>query len=709
MLDTLRSGPPQALRVPFLPAMLALGALLAVGCSDSAGDATGADNGPPVSLSSCGDDLDCRGGQLCIERLCRTLCDGAGDECRAPLNRCDFDLGICVQCTTSGDCRDGDACMSGLCILSGCRSDSDCAHDEFCDPLDNVCVQRGCSADLDCRGGEVCRDGRCRPANAPSTVCTPSSRRCTEAGVLICEADGAREVLQRCSAAERCVDTDGPARCERSATGCVPGEVGCNRDGSRWLCDADAQRITVRCEAGTTCLGGACEAVVCTPGETRCEGNTLVLCDPQGQAEVSVRCDDTTGCSDEPFGCTCSAGTCQARECQPGSRRCDGRASQACSDDGLQWLSAESCRTGESCVAGLCVEDQCSPGTSRCAGGVEFFCTPSGWDTTNCGARGQVCEMRDGTATCVARTCTPGLRECTGGSGYRVCNSDGTAWVDASCAAGQVCSAGTCITRACEPGARRCNGNTVEVCASDASGWTTSTNCGAGAVCTAGQCEQETRECDDDVDCLAPTAYCDGERAIRWRDGRGRCTVGRCDFDATEERVNCAANDQTCVNGRCDALPASCDRDSDCGGNRPHCRPGGFFSSGECVQCTQDSHCSGGLRCIDDSCQQSSADCTSDAQCRTRSLALGATQETANRARCDGRIGCYTAGRCGPLDASGFGDIFGSTCVGSSRCGNMLLADACAGCNSSADCRDGEYCDSPIPFLGGFCYNASGQ
>ncbi|TVR05113.1 MAG: hypothetical protein EA398_00250 [Deltaproteobacteria bacterium] len=691
--------------VPDVPAIGAFSAALLVlallpGCSGDSGMAP-AEVTSDAGLAECEEVRDCRGGELCVEGFCRSVCDD-DEACEGTLDRCEPVSGLCVQCLDQDDCAEGRSCQSGFCVRDGCSRDEQCEADEVCDRDTRECVPRGCERDRDCLGGEVCRDGACRPVQ--DSACTPDTARCEDGAVLRCDSTGTREVVERCTASQTCVQDGSNARCEAGAAGCNVGETGCERDGSRWVCGAGGQRIVERCTGGETCVSGQCLSVVCTPATARCDGSILVICDATGQSEVSVSCSATEGCTDAALGCTCHDGDCVERVCTPGSARCQDGRSQRCGEDGRRWLPAEDCASGETCIAGACVSTACTTGDNRCEGDVELYCIGDDWDTTDCGRRGQSCAIIDGRAQCSDRLCSPGARDCADPDTVRTCDADGNAFSTSSCSASQVCRDGACVTRACSPGDRRCAGNAIETCNDTSTGWDVERNCGADAVCEDAECREVVRECSGDTDCRAPDAFCDGETAVSWPTGNGRCSGGSCDFDATRQRIDCAASGEVCRDGACRTPSTGCDRDEDCGGSTPYCRTSLF--GGTCVECRRDDQCSGNQQCLGNVCTTTSTtSCTSDTQCAQRARALGETQERSELARCDSRIGCYTKGFCGPLNAAGSaGDIFSSSCIGDTTCGDSFFTDICSGCRSDSDCREGEQCQvEVIPLFPSTC------
>ena len=66
---------------------------------------------------------------------------------------------IC-NCTSSSECRFGESCIEGECVV-GCLRNSDCLGDEQCDFLTQQCEPRTCeNTDLDCPTGAFCRSSQ---------------------------------------------------------------------------------------------------------------------------------------------------------------------------------------------------------------------------------------------------------------------------------------------------------------------------------------------------------------------------------------------------------------------------------------------------------------------------------------------------------------------------------------------------------------------
>lgn len=109
----------------------------------------------PDVTNACRTDIDCSGGDVCVEGFCRT----------PGIDTCQFDL----------------ECASGLCVDSACTSSctnaSQCGSGQVC--TGNRCVNdpTECTATSGCSSGEHCVSGRCL-ADCTSSSCTNSNDAC---------------------------------------------------------------------------------------------------------------------------------------------------------------------------------------------------------------------------------------------------------------------------------------------------------------------------------------------------------------------------------------------------------------------------------------------------------------------------------------------------------------------------------------------------
>jgi hypothetical protein len=160
------------------------------------------------------------------------------------------------------------------------------------------------------------------------------------------------------------------------------------------------------------------------------------------------------GCGDE---CSQGASECISkaliRTCVPGS-------------DGPQWLISQ-CGTGEACNkpklddqdagpgdAGMPVKAEpacignCEDGARECVSdAVARYCLPGGvWQLAPCEV-GQKCakgECSVGSGAGTVQLCQPTSKACASDKIAKVCDADGTSWVETPCPANQICSKGVC-------------------------------------------------------------------------------------------------------------------------------------------------------------------------------------------------------------------------------------------------------------------------
>jgi hypothetical protein len=153
--------------------------------------------------------VQCESGEVCLAGTCAVsscasgqvtcpgdqVCDPVNDACvdpcadQAACGALACVRGLCVPCTTGGDCGGGLVCDGGQCLaactddpttcaasgevcdpdlglcVAPCASDSACAATaEICDSASGLCVPPECTvngAQAECPDGDICLDGRC--------------------------------------------------------------------------------------------------------------------------------------------------------------------------------------------------------------------------------------------------------------------------------------------------------------------------------------------------------------------------------------------------------------------------------------------------------------------------------------------------------------------------------------------------------------------
>lgn len=557
--------------------------------AEGEGEGEDDDDGDPA-LPSCEDNEDCRGGELCVDDVCREVCDEDDDCDSAFYTRCDVEVGFCAQCASDTHCDDDEACVEGRCVFF-CGDDDDCTGDEAC--IAGSCVEVECRDDGDCDGGFVCTDGAC--VSILPVICEAESTRCaSDTSTATCDSSGTRETTSECDDGEACIDGDDGARC--AAIVCTPNDFGCDDDSTAYVCDGSGtQRELLACRADQYCDAGACRTRVCTPSSVACAGDSLVVCDDTGSATTIESCADDC---DAASGCGCRVvdgrGACFERICSPGIGQCVGNGVRVCNAQGTGFASVVDCGADD-CTEGRCLPNACTPNATVCSGDTLLTCESdgTGYRATTCA---ETCSGDDGAARCADQVCVPRATRCDAdGSDVLVCNDRGSAELSVPCADG-FCVDGACRPEVCEPGTRRCASSTTALVCDARGSSETSEACTGGDVCEDGVCIDETcepactiRECGIESRCGTSCGTCTGGEVCN---ATGRCvaptTSGRVlrlvttwsvgngvDFDTYLSR--------TPANEMCDADTCSVATCADGGADRPDWDGSGGASAGDPV------------------------------------------------------------------------------------------------------------------------------
>ena len=359
-----------------------------------------------------------------------------------------------------------------------------------------------------------------------------------------------------------------------------------------------------------------------------------------------------------------------------------------CGDDGGD------CDAGEAeCISQSLVRS-CVPGK----GGNEWFVHSCGEEEV-CSSRGGGASSADdagasapaGSGAACVGTCTAGAGECVSDVIARYC-VDGRAWQINPCGAGQRCVDGACEfgdggLQLCNPGARECGSEDIEkVCDRDGSKWLEQ-DCQDGEQCLVDRCAP-----DPDASCDVESRCLDNKTALRCLgedrgfevvecDGDNYCEDGRCRGTICAIGSVCAEDNQVveCLDGeslrttQC-AVNEACKQERDNAVCVPKtCEPGAivcgdplddsvdtmqFFSQcrsgvetlsglpewvrGECTGLLQ---CDPGAALLGTPCQQ---ECTPGAQTCLRDPVLGIA---------DGWAECLDDGTWGPVTSCNTGGL----------------------------------------------------
>jgi len=590
-----------------------------------------------------------------------------------------------------------------------CDSDKDCsAVNMVCDKEAGECVD--CLGDFDCSAEEYCLDKTCVDDICDQELTDPV---CVEDQTMLCTENGSEWVLvQECGAEEFCDSGQClPWLCVPDETGCADDTLStCNNDGSGYTSEIDCL------DGGKICFGAECLEVVCNLDDyPQCADPMAVLhCTAKGSAMTEVPCGPGQFCNDD-------SGNCEAWVCEPDSSSCDGQVALTCNDWGSGWSGEIDCELdGLFCYLGGCEDQVCAPNEIWCLTDDSVAqCDDTGmaFDSTPCGQQ-QSCwdsqchdwECAPGQPMCAGKIATlcnllgsgpkPGGESCDGANevcqdGECVCVPDSCAdlgvecgnWDDGCggdvhcpvCTGNDVCQDGACVC------ILSCEG---KECGGDGCGGSCGGCPGANNKCQGGTCV-----------CVPDTCGTLGKECDSWSDGcGGQAVCGVC------------AGGQACQDGQCQCVPDCAGKEcggNGCGGSCGSCSSNEACQGGDCVPVSGIPGCTvsgqsgcGGCPCeacvcqMDPYCCQNQWDtiCVSECMqdcggCVIPSCGNGSCQpnkaETCSSCPadcgCPGGEVCHNSSCCAP-------DCSGKECGGDGCGGN------CGGCPGVQVCVDNSCC-----------------
>lgn len=391
----------------------------------------------------------------------------------------------------------------------------------------------------------------------------------------------------------------------------------------------------------TTAGPGTCAAnVTACASDVDCGGFQCTA----GCCSTDRLCDDDSDCPDS--GTFCNSGVCGPREAVTcaSSRDCrnvtDALICDLAGARCVQCLSNNDCSTNGSRICNA--QKRCEPKPGGC--GSDLQCTEAG--------RGK-CKIAE-------RVCVECLNtgDCISGSG-NVCTANRCVPPPARCTSSAQCLAGTpychvgsgtCV--AClEPGqcgaGRTCEGNAC-VAAPD---------CADDAGCAEGRCHVASRTC---VECLGPS-------------------------DCPDATYTCNATTRACEPGQ-----TGCDDHGDCAS-----RPGAtkcLVSTGACVACVEDGHCTAGNRCTNNACVPIPAGCTGHTDCRANPAAQLCQTSTGRCVACLQGTDCTSSGRCDTAAGSCLGGCAEDRYCGGATPNCRVDTHTCVACLDDGGCGPGTVC-----------------
>ncbi len=372
---------------------------------------------------------------------------------------------------------------SGGSIGGPCESNDDCSAG-VCDEVAGACVE--CLFETDCEGDARCTANHCIPntecvnsldcVDAPAgPICDPVTSTCEEC-VEPSDCDGTADCVEH-----RCVTF---TACKNSLD-CQQGQV----------CDPQLERCvecveSADCGEGETCVASQCKTLVGCQSDNQCT--------PLGQLcdKALGVCVDCLKNSDCPSAYHCAGGGCALDACAEGSSRCTGDAVESCLPDGVGWGAAVACTGASSCVqAGAqasCVPWECTPDSDYCASSEHRKCASDGLSSSlveDCSSQGLNCVS----GACSAQVCAPNELFCEGGD-VKLCDATGSSSsLSDDCSPTEWCDdlSASCKAQVCSPNQPACDGEIATTCNASGSGYTTGgTNCAAsGKSCVDGACQ----------------------------------------------------------------------------------------------------------------------------------------------------------------------------------------------------------------------------
>ncbi|MBI5529794.1 MAG: IgGFc-binding protein [Deltaproteobacteria bacterium] len=300
----------------------------------------------------------CKSTQTCENGACTDV------SCEPGQKRCGTDgtLDVCDpedKRWVSTSCGDRKVCVNNRCMGVICEAgEKRCAGDGSV----QTCDEHGTGFKAEpCPDGEVCDIDSCK-----EVICTPQATKCTDARgsdkcgsaciiLNTCNSRGTEWDQIQCGVGSVCDKPAGQTTFLCLSQTCVPGEKRCAGDNRSWQgCNAKGTDFDSHpCSYDQVCENAQCAAVVCTPGQVKCDpaDETLTqVCNALGTGWDMKGCGPAT---------VCIADHCVPKVCSPGYRKCDGQKVVECNADGTGFDTKETCsdpsNLGNHCAFGRCL------------------------------------------------------------------------------------------------------------------------------------------------------------------------------------------------------------------------------------------------------------------------------------------------------------------------------------------------------------------
>ncbi|MCA9522047.1 MAG: hypothetical protein KC609_13795 [Myxococcales bacterium] len=314
--------------------IVALGVLLALGCSKSSSTSGGSDTATPgdttgdtttnPGVKNCTSNDDCPG-QVCLldppnglSPLCVDSCQ-ASTSCPDPNYVCDTSDGVCKPkfgskpagsgCGSNSECSLGLSCVNKLCTKS-CSSNTDCPEPTECravKPGDTakICQNKSycssCSTDADCGSGNKCHKDK-NNAGFCSYSCTDSGKSCPGGHECKNFSDGGKSVWY-------CYPLDGACKGDGTVCATCGSDSDCASGHFCYSDPATTEKYCTRyCEKVEDCGSPSVEVECVQP-----EGASKMQCRPKptsnvqgamgtcfaGKTKLCGYCEDDSWCNSE--------------------------------------------------------------------------------------------------------------------------------------------------------------------------------------------------------------------------------------------------------------------------------------------------------------------------------------------------------------------------------------------------------------------------
>ena len=582
---------------------------------------------------------ECPDGRSCVDGECRASCtEDMMSSCEGDVaTRCEKGLVIHEDCAAKGmACAVGECIpLTNLCISETfqvkCREDGKA----------QIVCRNGLEVEEPCQEGEKCEGGVCQ---IPGETCEDGTSKCLDDKNVKKCVDGAY-VSEFCGEGFVCLDDE----CKPSddPDKCLGNEPMCGDSEHKIECQ-DGKRVSVPCKEGKVCDKGECVDPV-VPG-SNCDDTFVQYCLDETSAAVcqagtvvSVPCGDKI----------CQLGTCSDKPCG------EDFTAECASDDSLRVcregaVKVEKCEGETVCLNGECRElgegDTCKPDefSSVCLDKTEYYVCGAGntiekkaCESTQVCLNGMCSECDPET---FAKTCDPNDET---GNRFIECVEDETTpglYVKKAQACPKsmsVCLEGACVE--CDPQSYKahCSGNAESKCSTE--GKILVTPCTGDLKCVEGFSEC-TSKCTTAADC--PTRD-DGLKYL--------CVSNQCELQTecsvSDDKPTCSGDMRKVCQDPGKWVEVACDGGKVCQGQ------------GECVICTQDSHCTGGNVC--DTATNTCVACNADKDCSGSQV-------------CD--VPTHTCVACNA----------DTDCSGSQVCD--VPTHTCVACNADSDCGGSKAC-----------------